>query len=82
MAGLPVLVSNVKEMREFVEKNEVGFVAEDCRVGSINNAVDEALTADLGKLQQNALSVSVSHSWEVQEKKMIADYQMLMNKIN
>ena len=82
MAGLPVLVSNMKEMGEFVEKYEVGFVAKDNRVGSINSAVDEVLTADLDKLQQNAVSASMKHSWEVQEKKMIADYQMLLNKIN
>ncbi len=82
MAGLPVLVSNMKEMGEFVEKYEVGFVAKDSRVGSINSAVDEALTADLDKLQQNAVSASIIHSWEVQEKKMIADYQMLLNRLN
>lgn len=82
MTGLPVLVSNMKEMREFVEKNEVGFVAMDSGVGSINNAIDEILAADLFKFQKNAKSASIKHSWEVQEKKMIADYQMLLNKIN
>lgn len=82
MAGLPVLVSNMKEMGEFVKKNEVGFVAKDCGVGSINNAINEILLADLAKLQKNAMSASLKHSWEVQEEKMIADYQMLLHKIN
>ena len=82
MTGLPVLVSNMKEMGEFVEKYEVGLVLEDNGVGSVNSAIDEILKADLSKLQQNALSASMKHSWEVQEKKMIADYQMLLNKNN
>ena len=82
MAGLPVLSSNVIEMREFVEKNQVGFVSEDSRVGSINNAINEILAADLVKFQKNAKSASMKHSWEVQEKKMIADYEMLLDKIN
>ena len=73
MAGLPVVVTNVTEIGEFVEKYEVGFVAKDNRVGSINSAIDQTATADLEKLQQNALSASMKHSWEVQEKKMIAD---------
>ena len=62
-------------MGEFVEKYEVGLVLEDNGVGSVNSAIDEILKADLSKLQQNALSASMKHSWEVQEKKMIAGYQ-------
>ena len=54
----------------------------DGGVGSINNAINEILAADLVKFRNNALSSSMMHSWEVQEKKMIADYQMLLNKIN
>ena len=81
MVGLPVLVSNVTEMREFVKKNEVGFVANDIGVGSINSAIDEILLADLSKVRQKALRASKKYSWEVQEHKMIAGYQMLLNKI-
>lgn len=82
MSGLPVLVSDMKEMREFVEKNEVGFVAKDSGVVSINNAINEILAADLVKFQKNAKVASIKHAWEVQEKKMIADYQMLLQKFN
>jgi glycosyltransferase involved in cell wall biosynthesis len=82
MTGLPVLVSNMKEMGEFVEKYEVGHVLKDFGVSAINRAVDEILAADLALFQKNARIASMEHSWELQEAKMIADYQILLSKIN
>ena len=43
MAGRPVVVSNMKEMREFVELHQMGVVVEDESIASINEAIDKLL---------------------------------------
>ena len=54
MAGLPVIVSNMKEMRELVEKYDMGIVVIDDKIESMNNAIDKILQSDIKQMKQNA----------------------------
>jgi glycosyltransferase involved in cell wall biosynthesis len=78
MAGLPVIVSNVKEMSAFVEKNQIGVVVEDYTVASLNKAIERLLSIDLAVLKQNAKKVALDNSWEHQEKIMRNIYKKLL----
>jgi len=78
MVGLPVIVSNMKEMSFFVEKNNAGIVVLDKNDDSLNNAIDEILKMDLKQLGRNARIAAELNSWEKQEKKMIAAYKQLL----
>lgn len=78
MAGLPVIVSNMKEMRELVEKYDMGIVVEDDKVNSMNNAIDKILQSDIKQMKQNARRCAEENSWEVQEIKMINEYKTIL----
>jgi glycosyltransferase involved in cell wall biosynthesis len=79
MVGLPVIVSNMKEMRELVEKYDVGIIVEDDRASSINNAIDKILQLDLRQMKLNARRCAEENSWEIQEIKMINEYKRALN---
>ena len=81
MAGLPVIVSNVKEMSEFVKKNQMGAVMENYTVASINEAIEQLLSMDLVVLRQNAKKAALDNSWEHQEKTMANVYKNVLKKI-
>lgn len=74
MAGLPVLVSNMKDMSELVSKNNMGAVISDFSAAGINRAIDDFLLQDLTAMKANAYRVACENAWEVQEQKMLAGY--------
>ncbi|MFW3344170.1 glycosyltransferase family 4 protein [Aliarcobacter butzleri] len=79
MAGLPVIVSNMKEMRELVEKYNMGIIVQDDKVNSMNNAIDKILQSDIKQMKQNARRCAEENSWEIQEIKMINEYKRVLN---
>ena len=81
MAGLPVIVSNVKEMSAFVKKHQMGVVMEDDTAKSFNKAIERLLSMDLLVLKQNAKKVALDNSWEHQEKIMANVYQNVFKNI-
>ncbi len=79
MAGLPVIVSNMKEMRELVEKYDMGIVVTDDKIESMNNAIDKIVQSDIKQMKQNARRCAEENSWEKQEVKMINEYKRVLN---
>lgn len=77
MAGLPVLVSNTKDMSELVSKNNMGAVISDFSAEGINRSIDIFLTQDLTAMKANSYRVACENAWEVQEQKMLAAYQAI-----
>lgn len=80
MAGLPVIVSNMKEMHEFVEKYDFGLIAEKACAAGLNQAIDKMLERNLAVMKANAKQASKENSWEHQEQKMLNAYAKLLNK--
>lgn len=80
MAGLPVIVSNMKDMSELVVKNNMGTVISDFSANGINEAVDEFFNQDLMLMKANAYRVACENSWEVQEKKMLVAYEKMLEQ--
>jgi glycosyltransferase involved in cell wall biosynthesis len=78
MVGLPVIVSNVKEMSAFVKKYQIGIVVEDYSVASLNKAIEHLLSMNLTVLKQNAKKAALYNSWEQQEKKIQIVYRKLL----
>jgi glycosyltransferase involved in cell wall biosynthesis len=75
MAGLPVLVSNMKDMAALVNGYKMGGVVEDFSVLGINQAIDEMMNFDLRVMKNNAYRAACDHAWEIQEGKLIAEYR-------
>ena len=81
MAGLPVLVSDMKEMADFVRTHHLGGVISEFNPHSINQAIDELLTQNFGLVGGNAYRAASAHAWEVQEQTMLAAYaELLLNQ--
>jgi glycosyltransferase involved in cell wall biosynthesis len=79
MVGLPVIVSNMKEMRELVEKYDMGIIVYDDKIESINDAIDKILQSDIKQMKKNARKCAEENSWEKQEVKMINEYKRVLN---
>lgn len=74
MAGIPVLVSNMKEMAALVEKNSMGAVIKEFTPEAINHAIDTLMAQDLTVLRANAHATASRHAWEAQESTMLQAY--------
>ena len=78
MAGLPVLINDLPEMRKLVEKYECGVICESITPDGIRRGLKELLQKDLKRLSRNARKMAEDHSWEVQEKKLLSLYELVM----
>lgn len=79
MTGLPVIISNMKEMREMVERYDMGIVVKDESIDAINSAIDKILESDIEKMKKNARRCAEENSWEKQEIKMINEYKRVLD---
>jgi len=80
MAGLPILVSDLPEMRKFVEKYNCGVICESITPKGIARGIKKLLEQDLEKLGKNARKMAEDHSWEMQEKKLLRLYEKVLEK--
>ena len=81
MATLPVIVSNVKEMSEFVKKYQMGAIVMKNTVEDFNHVIDKLLRMDIAILSQNSRKAALENSWEHQEVKMKIVYHDLLKNI-
>ena len=77
MAGLPVLTSNLPEMKRLVETEGVGVVAEDNTVEGFRKAIQASLLQDYAVFQENVFSARKKYCWEEQEKVLKEIYDAL-----
>lgn len=80
MAGLPVIVSDMKEMAESVKAADFGVALTEYSLDAINEVVDYLAERDLSKLSYNAYQFAHEHSWEQQEKVMLEGYQRMLEQ--
>jgi glycosyltransferase involved in cell wall biosynthesis len=77
MAGIPVIVSNLYEMKSLVEKYQVGIVSKENTVQGLENAIKEVVKLNQDDLNKNIQKVKKIYNWEEQEKKLIKIYKEL-----
>ena len=80
MAGLPILVSNMKDMSVLVVENNMGVVINNFTPTGINKALDGFLKKDLTQMKLNAYRVANENAWEIQEQKMLTAYKHMFGK--
>ena len=80
MAGLPILVSDLPEMRKLVQKYNCGVICESVTPDGIVKGLKELLGQDLQKLGKNARRMAEDHSWESQEEKLINLYDRVLRQ--
>lgn len=78
MVGIPVIVSNMKEISTVVEKHHMGFVLSDFSSKSINSLLDNIVKQDIKKMGERAYQFVLHNNWEKQEIKMLKSYKNLL----
>lgn len=75
MAGLPVLTSNLLEMKRLVENEGVGIVAKENTVESFKDAVEISLKQKYAVIRANVYASRKKYCWEEQEKVLFKVYE-------
>nr|MBF4332644.1 glycosyl transferase family 1 [Vibrio anguillarum] len=76
--GIPVIVSDMKEMAEAVQAADFGVVLTEYSVEALNEAVDRLAERDLTELSNNAYQFAQGQAWEQQERVMLEGYQRML----
>lgn len=80
MAEIPVIVSNLYEMKQLVESKEIGIVAKENTQEGLKVAIEDAVKLDKEALKINIQKVKNIYNWEEQEKVLINLYKELYAK--
>jgi glycosyltransferase involved in cell wall biosynthesis len=77
MAEIPVIVSNLPEMKKFVKKNHIGIIVEENTFKGIQEAIMKSILLDRYKIEENIQKVKRIYSWKEQEKVLLTVYRGL-----
>jgi len=77
MAEIPVIVSNLYEIKKLVEKNSIGVVAKENTPNGLREAILKAQKLDKNQLIDNIKKVKNIYNWEEQEKALLKVYRSL-----
>lgn len=80
MAGVPCVVTDLPEMRKYVNNNNCGFVLSNVGSESLIGLVDKVMNSDLTEIKNNARAGAISNSWEKQELVMTNVYRDLFGE--
>jgi len=80
MAEIPVIVSNLYEMKRLVEDNNIGVVAEENTPDGLKDAIVKATRLEGDELNKNIRKVKEIYNWEEQEKVLLKVYKGLYEK--
>jgi glycosyltransferase involved in cell wall biosynthesis len=80
MAGTSVVVSDLPELREVVERYGCGVICSELTAEGIRRAVDEWLAADVRTMGIGARRLAEERCWEKQEKTLVDIYRRLIPK--
>ncbi len=78
MAGLPVIISNLHEMRKLVETYKVGVVIDKNTSKDLKKAIKKAIQLDKKELETNIQKVKELYNWKVQEETLLKVYEKLV----
>jgi len=77
MAEIPVIASNLFEMKRLVESNEIGIVAKDNTKEGLDKAIKDAIILEKSTLKHNIQKIKKVYNWEEQEKTLLNTYKDL-----
>jgi glycosyltransferase involved in cell wall biosynthesis len=80
MAEIPCIVTNMKEMSDYVRKNGTGIISEGTNAEALIASVKAMDHFDFAGFRERVESVKREYCWETQEAVMIQAYKKLQNK--
>ena len=82
MAGLPVIVSNLPEMRRLVASFQVGVVCESNDFNDIANVIKLVSTMDLRLFRKNLKALNLNYNWRREALKLKAIYASVLTDVS
>lgn len=77
MAEVPVIVSNLPEMKKIVVDNHVGILAKENSIEGIKESILKAVKLDKNEMNRNLKALKKVYNWEEQEKVLLDVYRDL-----
>ena len=77
MAELPVIVSNLYEMKKLVIQNKIGCMSKENTSESLISAINEIINMNFQELKNNTKNFKTIYNWEEQEKILLNVYKKL-----
>ena len=78
-AGIPVICSNLPEMKKFVEENGIGVIAKKITMDGLEEAISRIQNLDKISLRRKVSDVSEDYCWEAQGMRLLKTYEKLLN---
>jgi len=78
MAEVPIIASNLYEVRSIIEKYKIGIVMKEYSQKGLKEAIEKILSIDKNELQKNFAEVKQKYNWENEEKKLLKVYEELI----
>ena len=78
MAEIPVIASNLYEMKKLVETHNIGIVAKENTPEGLREAIQKSLTLDRQELEVHIQKVKKIYNWEEQERVLCNLYRELL----
>jgi glycosyltransferase involved in cell wall biosynthesis len=79
MAGLPILVTDLPEMKRLVDAYRCGVVMASDTTEGIFAAVEKIMAEDLSVYSANARKLAERYNWEEQEKVLLSVYREVLS---
>jgi len=81
MAGIPMIASNLFEIRRLLEKYQNGIVVENNDTDSLVAAIESVTQDGLDRMKENIGEMKEKYCWENQEKTMLEVYNNVRKKL-
>lgn len=75
--GLPIICSNLPEMKKLVEGNGIGIASASNTEEGFKNAVEQMNCQDFDLFRANTVAAAAKYSWSDQERRLLALYGQL-----
>jgi glycosyltransferase involved in cell wall biosynthesis len=77
MSEVPLIVSNLPEMKKVVNQNDIGVVVETDSIKGTIEAIEKAISLDKEIMKKNLKKAKAFYNWEEQEKVLLKLYKEL-----
>jgi glycosyltransferase involved in cell wall biosynthesis len=78
MSEIPVIVSGLYEMKNFIIQNKVGFVVKQNNIEELKKVINDVLQIDISNYKLNTKKTKLQYNWEEQEEVLINLYKELV----
>ena len=77
MAGLPVVVSDLPELKKVVTADKIGYVLSEMNPVKLKELIENIDSYHIEIMKKNTYRAAIKYNWEKQEKKLLSAYKTI-----